>query len=262
VRALPSGPPELRTLAARFNRMAEQIERQREERLALLVRAGDHLREPLEALRRLADPVPVTDEVALRKRLAREVARLERMLDELVDAVRIEDGGAVLTPTEVDARALAAEAVELIGERSGEHEIELRAAADPLWVSVDVTRVGQVLNNLLSRAVSRMPAGGRVQVLVEAQEGQALIALRADATGPALRLEPLFNAMHRIDRSMRAVPGSLYGLEVARKIVEWHGGTVQVLEETSRAFALDLRLPICRAAPQPADQRRPAAPPP
>jgi signal transduction histidine kinase len=118
------------------------------------------------------------------------------------------------------------------------------AAAGPA-LSVDADKLSQAVINLLSNALKFTPAGGAVDVRVEASPAGAHIGV-AD-TGPGIEPDDLprvFERLYRSDSSRsRSTGGAGIGLSIAKAIVEAHGGTIAAASEPGRGAEFRISLP-------------------
>lgn len=155
------------------------------------------------------------------------VARMARMLDDLLDITSIEAGHLAVVRTAGDANALAREIVAAFAPIAAAKGITLEAGVDtsPLVVELDHERVLQVLANLVSNAVRFTPPNGTILVSVAAaSDGEACFAVSDTGIGiPAEQLEAVFERFRQLSRDRR---GLGLGLHIAKCIVETHGGRI------------------------------------
>src|SRR5262245_31372327 len=173
-RAPLQGPEELRSIATQFNEMADAIAKQRENQFAFLAGIAHDLRNPISTLnmsaRLLSPDEQLPPEERLRTVLSiieRQIDRLNRMIDDLLDATRIEAGQLELRFEKMDARAIVRDVFELFETSSAKHELWLEVPSDEVPVQCDPLRMEQVLTNLVSNAVKYSPGGGRVVMALE-----------------------------------------------------------------------------------------------
>ncbi len=126
-----------------------------------------------------------------------------------------------------------------------------------------MTRLTQVVANLLNNAAKYTPAGGRITLTTRRDGEQAVIAVADTGIGiPVDRLPDVFEMFAQVDRSSSRSQGGLgIGLALVKRLVEMHGGTVGVASEgPGRGSRFEVRLPAeVEAAPPRADAgRRPA----
>jgi signal transduction histidine kinase len=243
------GPAELRDIAAQFNEMAGALARERENRLGFLAGVAHDLRNPLNALRitthRLrADgpPVPVEQASHMLDLVARQVARLDRMVEDLLDTARIEAGKLDLQLEAHDTREVVKESVELYRLISRDHELRLMVPEAPVSVLCDPYRMAQVVNNLLSNAIKYSPHGGTVDVRVDRDRDAVLISVSDEGVGiHPDDMRRIFDPFQR--GSTTDVPGVGLGLSVARRIAQAHGGAIRVESRQGAGTTFELRLP-------------------
>ncbi|WP_225408337.1 HAMP domain-containing sensor histidine kinase [Stigmatella hybrida] len=246
------GPQELREIAHEFNQMAERLQRQREVQLSFVAGVAHDLRNPLSALKLGASTMrphqPLPPEEKLRERFAlitRQVERLERMVEDLLDTARIEAGRLELRLESQDLRGLVHEAVALHQGLSPAHELVAELPEAPVSVRCDPTRISQVLNNLLSNAIKYSPEGGQVHVALSTTAGEARVAVRDSGVGiPATERESIFEPFRRSTRNRDTIPGVGLGLSVARRILEAHGGHIEVESTPGVGSTFRFRLPL------------------
>jgi PAS domain S-box-containing protein len=208
--------------------------RRKDEFLAML---AHELRNPLAPLRnslhilqlRGGDPA-VVDRV--REMMDRQVTHLGRLVDDLLDVSRITSGKVQLRKERLDLVGIVRQAVHDHRAAFEKKQVTLTAsaAASPLWVSGDPTRLAQVLDNLLANALKFTGPGGEVQVSVAADRaGRAVLAVRDSGAG----LEPemlarLFEPFSQADRTLDRSQGGLgLGLAIVKGLTELHGGNVR-----------------------------------
>ncbi|MCU1281390.1 MAG: Chemotaxis protein methyltransferase CheR [bacterium] len=254
-RAAERGPAEFQATARKFNQMVDHMVQQEEQRLAFLAGVAHDLRNPLAAMRmatHLLSAVPLPSEDKVRNTLAlldRQVTRLDRMVADFLDASRIESGHLELRLANHDLRPLAEEAVELYASSSYSHQLTLRSPDEEVTVRCDPTRVEQVLNNLISNAIKYSPAGGPVIVTVARDGGFASIDVADRGIGIAQdELEEVFSPFCRTGASRETIPGVGLGLWVSRRIVEAHGGALEVLSKLGVGSTFRVRLPLAPRA--------------
>jgi signal transduction histidine kinase len=248
-RALETGPTELREVARTFNEMASSLARQQEDQLTFLAGVAHDLRNPLSALKMSAALVAPGREVSperIEKMLAlvrRQVARLDRMVGDLLDATRIEAGKLELQLEERDARELARAVVELYQAAGSGHELSLSLPESPVPLRCDGARIEQVLNNLVSNALKYSPDGTRVEVTVVQRGEEVLFSVSDQGIGiSAEEQRHLFTPFQRASEARERASGAGLGLSVARRIVEAHGGSIEVDSQPGKGSVFSIRL--------------------
>jgi signal transduction histidine kinase len=251
-RAERLGAKELRETADRFNEMAAALERERKNQLASLASVAHDLRNPLAALRTSLALVDVGGAAGqperVRKALeisTRQVETLERMVGDLMDEACIEAGQLELQLSRHDARTLVRDAVELCA-RGTSRSVSLCTCDGEIEIVCDPVRISQVLNNLIGNAMKYSPASGTIDVAVEREESGASVAVTDCGVGiPAEELGRLFEPFHRASNVRKIAPGVGLGLSVAKRVVERHGGRIEVRSEPGRGSTFRVFLPSC-----------------
>ena len=256
-RAPQGGPAELREMANTFNEMADSLARQQEQQLTFVAGVAHDLRNPLSALKMsmaLVTSGRTVTEERLQKTLGmvrRQVSRLDRMVGDLLDSTRLEAGRFELSLEPRDARELASSVVELYQSGGDSHALVLQLPETPVMLRCDVTRVEQVLHNLVSNALKYSPDDSPVEVSVrlEGQEGVLSVTDQGIGISPE-DLDHLFKPFGRTGQARKTAPGVGLGLSVARRIVEAHGGRIEVESHPGEGSTFRVRLPLFHAASQ------------
>ncbi len=177
--------------------------------------------------------------------MQRATNRLERMIADLMDTARLEQGIFTLTPTVVDLAALARETAATLQTEG--NEIVVRAPA-ALAAEVDPDRVRQVLENLLENARRHSPKGVAVilEVGTEVHEDGNWAVVTVRDFGPGIAPELLPNIFARFAAG-RGTKGLGLGLYLARGIAEAHGGTLTVSSSPGAGATFRLALPLPKA---------------
>jgi signal transduction histidine kinase len=181
--------------------------------------------------------------VAITARCAQQLAGL---VDNLLDASRIEAGQLSVDPTEVDLESAIAPVLELVGAGAPKHSLVAAVAADARWVHADPDRLRQILTNLVGNAVKYSPAGGQVLVAARSAAGGAIeLSVSDQGLGiPADELDRIFDPYQRVNAvANRRIKGTGLGLYIVRHLVELHGGTIRVESVVGRGSTFIVSLP-------------------
>jgi PAS domain S-box-containing protein len=252
---------EIRRLAAEQEAAraeAEQANRAKDDFLAVL---SHELRTPLTAMLGWIGMLRSGRLPADRARYALEVidrnTRMQaQLINDLLDVSRIVAGKMAVDRTPVD---LAAVVVRAAGSAQREAEakgIDLVSSITPSAGPVmgDVTRLEQIVTNLLGNALKFTPAEGRVDVRLDVHDGGA--RLRVSDTGPGIAADVLPHVFDRFRQaegsSRRRHEGLGLGLAIVRHLVEAHGGAVRAEsagEGLGATFTVELPIVTAVAAP-------------
>lgn len=229
VRAPVEGPPEVRSLASRFNQMVGRLGDLVRSQEAFVADASHQLRTPLAALRlRLENLEPNVDEVgrgSLEGAIG-ELDRLNRLVDGLLVLARADSGSA--TAEHVDLGALVHERVELWSALAAEHDVRVVAAVDgPAVVQATPGRLDQVLDNLIENALAASPSNGTITVSAAPAAGAVELRVRDD--GPGMTDDDRARAFDRFWRAERTpTEGTGLGLAIVRRLVQSDGGSIEL----------------------------------
>lgn len=256
----------------RRHREIEKANRRKDEFLAVL---AHELRNPLAPIRNAVQVLHWMPELASPVRqavdiIARQSATLARLIDDLIDINRLNQGKITLQKSPLGLKAVIGSAVEaaqpFLQER--QHALELDLPPNELYVEGDHVRLTQIVMNLLSNAAKFTPPGGRVRVVLRQQQGAAgevRAVIRVVDTGigiPAHLLHKIFEPYAQVGEYSHVLAGGLgLGLTVARRLVELHGGSITAHSEgTGQGSEFVVELPVSRALAMPAAAEEAAQP--
>ncbi len=244
-RAKVQGPGDVRDLARAFNRMAERLQTNEEQRRNLLADVAHELRTPLSVIRGrvegMADGLyePGGGDLAL---IGAETTVMARLLDDLQLLSNAEAGALRLHRERLEPGELVETAEAAHRAEAAERGVALRTevAPDMRTLDVDRVRIGEVLANLVSNALRHTPAGGTVTV--GAARDEAGMAFRVTDTGEGIPADELAHVFDRFTRSPES-RGSGLGLAIAKSLVQTHGGTISAESEPGRGTTIRFVLP-------------------
>jgi len=174
-----------------------------------------------------------------------------QLVGDLLFLAQIEAGKLALELGDVDLDEIVAESVEAAKPMADEKGIRLESSVERLPSMIgDRSRLGQVLDNLVSNALKFTPECGSVSIRASAVDGTAVLEVRDDGIGIAPEdQELLFDRFFRsTEATERAIPGTGLGLTIAKAIVERHEGTIEVESVAGKGTTMRVRLPV--RAPQ------------
>jgi PAS domain S-box-containing protein len=224
---------------------------QKSEFLAML---GHELRNPLAAIKggmRLMQSEKARPEskAAAMPIVADQVLHMERLIDDVLDLARIEQGKLQIRLERIVLQETVERAVEMVKElaRAKGSAVAYRMPSEPIRLEADAVRLTQVLVNLLTNALKFSPDGSTVDVDLERDPCQAVLRVRDQGFGIAPDLLPrIFESFVQSKRSLQIPEGGLgLGLSVARQLVELHGGTIEALSQgEGHGSEFVIRLPV------------------
>lgn len=239
---------ELQQIGGAFNSLANLLREQRDRQATSIAAIAHDLRTPLNALR-LATHVADADQTPQVTRHAfdvvrRQTERLERMVSDLLDSAYIEAGQMELRLHPCDLRAPVTNAFDLYVAASPEHRLRLTTPPGPVVVTCDRLRIEQVVTNLLSNAIKYSPPGSSVEVELRIDRAEYVLTVADEGVGiPAAALPHLFQPFQRAKAHRDEIPGSGLGLSISRRIIEAHGGHLDVFSVEGRGSIFRVSLP-------------------
>ena len=228
----------------------EHADRQKNEFLSML---AHELRNPLAPIRTGVDVLRMQGDeqpevVWARDMIERQTTQLVRLVDDLLDVSRITGGKIRLEMERIDVAAIVATAVEtsrpLIDEAG--HELTVSMPDETLWVKCDRVRLSQVLSNLLNNAAKYTRGGGSIHLSVERDGSECVFRVRDNGIGiPREMLSKVFDLFTQVERSLDRSRGGLgVGLTLARRLIEMHGGRIDVASDgPGQGSEFTVRLP-------------------
>ncbi|MEO7732205.1 MAG: ATP-binding protein [Kofleriaceae bacterium] len=238
------GRDEIARLATSFNQMADAVTAQEALRRRMVGDVAHELRTPLTNLRceleAIQDGLAAPDPARVAS-LHEEVLHLQRLVDDLQDLAVAEAGALKLALARID---LGATVARIVG-----------AAADVAWddgivVDADVTRLRQIVDNVVANALRHSPDGARVRVRVARAGADATVAVIDRGPGiPAADLERIFERFYRVDAARgRAEGGSGLGLAIVRRLVELHHGRVWADRGADGGATITFAIPLASSS--------------
>jgi signal transduction histidine kinase len=262
-----TGPGEVGDLTRSFNDMTERLEernaqlaeqnarlRESERLKAELISIVSHeLRTPLASVLGFTSLLLQRDfeDVERRRYLGiidAQSRRLAELLNDFLDAQRVEEGRLEMSFEPLDLASLLREQAQLFAGQSKAHEIRLDLDNEPFLIVGDRDRLGQVLANLLSNAIKYSPDGGVIELSGERENGVVRVQVRDEGRGiPRAEQPRIFTKFFRGDAGASGIGGTGLGLALAREIVEAHGGHIGFRSEAGAGSTFWFEVPMDRS---------------
>jgi signal transduction histidine kinase len=242
------------TIAHQCLRVVSNLRDQDARKDEFLATLSHELRTPLSAMRnglqllRLSNNDPAML-LHARSILDRQVQQMVRLVDDLLDVSRINSNRLELRKEWVELATVIKNAVETSRPaiEAAHHELTVTLPALPVLLDADPVRLAQALSNLLNNAAKYTEAGGRISLSAVQEGDRAVISVRDSGIGiPAETLPHVFRMFVQARQSVARSQGGLgIGLSVVRRLVEMHGGSVEVRSEgPGKGSEFIVRLPI------------------
>ena len=237
-----------------------ELDRQRADFLTV---AAHELRTPLTPLsmylqsieRRISRGQTIGRDLITKAR--RQVERLGRLVEDLLDISRLESRRLRVGATDVELNDLVDDVVADTRAQTRNHEVVFHRTGSPLVVQGDRERLEQVLVNLLQNAIKYSPHGGQIRVSMERFASEVSISVQDRGIGiPAEEQPRLFQRFFRAGNATTRNYGGLgIGLFVSHEIVRRHGGRFEVQSEAGQGSTFTFYLPLSPSALEPPDVR-------
>jgi len=241
---------ELSELAQVLNAMLDRLDDAFAKQQQFTADASHELRTPLaiwmsQAELTLSRSRSETEYRAALETCLRSGARMKRLIEDLLQMARGDQGRELLERQPTDLQDLAKQSVDSFLPLAQKQQVRLELAGSSAIASIDRDGMRQVLDNLLSNAIQYNQAGGSVTVTsgIEGPWAQWLVS----DTGPGIaeeHLPHLFDRFYRTDPSRsRQVGGSGLGLAICRQWVEAHGGSIEPTSRVGEGTTMRVRIP-------------------
>jgi len=174
-----------------------------------------------------------------------ETDHLASLIDDLLDASRLQANAMSIAMDDVDITSLAQRVVQRFATQSDRHEIRLNFPESTPVLSGDENRLTQAMNNLLSNAVKYSPDGGTISVSGSVRPDEFVICVHDEGPGIAIQDVPrIFDLFYRSVDASRKVQGAGLGLYLTKSVIEAHGGRIWVNEKIDKGACICFALPI------------------
>jgi two-component system phosphate regulon sensor histidine kinase PhoR len=243
LRALPLASEEIAAVAIFID--VTRLERLESIRRNFISDFSHEVRTPLAGLRSAVDTHEHVEQLTepearqLRRIMTRQLARLERLVDDLAELSRIESGELTMARQRIDLRKLVDDLCEDFAERA-----KFAVTGESVFVRADPLRIQQALSNLIDNAIKY---GGGKPIEIEVAERGTAAEVRVRDRGEGIdenEREKIFHRFYRIDKSRsQETGGTGLGLAIAKHIVLQHHGTIEVESAPGEGTTFIVRLP-------------------
>ncbi|WP_176060893.1 PAS domain S-box protein [Paraburkholderia sp. BCC1876] len=250
-------------------RQREELERSGDRMRTFLATLAHELRNPLAPVRNALGVMQLETGVSptlarSRDLIDRQVTHLTRLVDDLLDVGRIMSDKVELRVTDVDLAEVVARGIEAARPFTDAHEqrVVVHLPRDPVVVRGDMTRLVQVLQNLLHNASKFSPVGSSVDVQGRIEHRMAVLEVRDQGCGiPVRSLDRIFELFAQEKDGQTVGAGGLgIGLTLCKSLVEMHGGSILATSEgVGCGSSFTVSLPLAAAPSTTADDAPNAA---
>jgi signal transduction histidine kinase len=249
---------EVGQLASSFNFMVDQLENWEGSRQEFLANVSHELRSPLTTLRGFI--IAMNDRIIPEEKYSHylqlcdfEVQRLQRLVSDLLDLARIQNGVDSFRLQPVKIRERLEAVLELLKNPIEQHGLGLQVIVpalefDPIWVYLDPDRFAQIVQNLIYNAIQFTPPGGSITIALDVNESEAVLYIRDTGVGmPTEELSRIWDRFYKADesRTMRTDggTGTGLGLTIVKHLINGMHGTIEVRSRVGEGTEFRLVFP-------------------
>jgi len=173
-----------------------------------------------------------------------EADRLSQLIENLLDATRLQAGGVTLKKSEVDLPAMATRLSKRFQTQTKKHAIKTNFPKDFPLVFADESRIEQVVSNLISNSLKYSDTG-EICVSGETRKSIVMVCVSDEGQGIAPQDMPyVFDRFYRSSDALRNKKGAGLGLYLAKAIIEAHQGRIWIDSEHQHGAKICFSLPL------------------
>jgi len=211
--------------------------------------ASHELKTPVTGLRGYLEIVDMymsegdNNKVFIKKALY-QIAKLVRLVEDLLNVAKIESGKLPLSCTHFDIIQLVTDVIELMQFSTNTHKIVLETEYPQLEVYADKNRIEQVLINLISNAIKYSYKADLVKIRITTSGNDPIVSVQDFGVGiEQTQHEQIFSRFYRINDTKNSIPGLGIGLFISKEIIERHNGKLWMESEPGKGSTFSFQLP-------------------
>ena len=213
------------------------VERLEELRREFIADFSHEVRTPLAALKSAVETfefdrglLTEEQESQLRRIMARQLARLERLAQDLSELSHIEAGDLSLERAEIDLRRLIEDLCEDFRDRASQKQLQFVVTGERVRIHGDAMRLQQAFANLLDNAIKYGGEGTSIDIDVSSTSDRGIVRITDHGEGiPREERDRIFRRFYRIDKSRsQEIAGSGLGLAITKHLILQHRGNIEV----------------------------------
>ena len=249
---LPHRNDEIGQLSESFIDLTDELQKRIQATASFAADVAHEIKNPLSSLRSASETFSRAKTAAQKKQLLgvilQDVQRLDRLITDISQASRVDHEIIGQDLVLVDFATLIKNFVHLRNQTYSKHKLHFNMPASPLMVRVNESRIVQVLDNVLSNAISFSPKRCSVKFILHRQESNNSVVLDIIDAGPGIpqtKLETVFERFYSerpVDEGFGEHSG--LGLSIARQIVSAHNGQLTAHNQPEGGACFRLVLPM------------------
>ncbi len=254
-RVIKRSNDEVGELCDAINNMAEELGENERMKNEFISSISHELRTPLTAIKGWAETLESSsnnEEIAQKglNIIVSEADRLSAMVEELLDFSRFQRVGSTLNRENLDIIAIVADVVLMFGDKAKREGKVLNWSEfnQQVVISVDQSRIKQVLINVIDNALKYTETGGTINVsaFLQKLEEQQYVVIKISDNGCGIKEEDLDKVKTKFFKANYTKRGSGIGLAVADEIVRFHGGKLNIESVENKGTSVEIMLPILK----------------
>jgi signal transduction histidine kinase len=177
--------------------------------------------------------------------MTRQLARLERLAQDLSELSHIEAGDLSLERAEIDLRRLVEDLCEDFRDRAAQKQLRFLVSGEGARVHGDAMRIQQAISNLLDNAIKYGGEGTSIDIEVTAGPDSGIVRITDHGEGiPPEERDRIFHRFYRIDKSRsQEIAGTGLGLAITKHLILQHRGNIEVESEPGSGATFVVTLP-------------------
>jgi PAS domain S-box-containing protein len=180
-------------------------------------------------------------------KVTKQVSRLSAIISDLLDISKIQAGKFDLTKSKIDLNTLIRDSVETAKHQADSHVIECHLPDACIMLNVDVTKMAQVIVNVVSNAIKYSPPSSKIVVKAQKLGDDVRMSIKDEGIGIAKEeLEKIFIQFYRVPSGDRKTDGLGLGLYLSKEFVEAHHGVIWAESEVGKGTTMHIALPAAR----------------
>ena len=224
-------------LEQRVEERTAQLEKVSRQKSKILSMVSHDLKTPLAAVGRFAEILDKDDQLSLKHKeivsyIAESIQQMRIMVNDILYRAQIEAGKVNVRPVEIDVLPFVSKLMPTIQTLAEERMIDVQVEIQPdLTLLADPVLLRQILLNLLSNAVKYNKRQGNIWLKAQEDKDGHHVVITVQDTGigiPSDKLPLLFTEFYRIEAGLNTVEGTGLGLSSTKKLIELHGGQIEV----------------------------------
>lgn len=247
------GYTETKILAESFNKMLDKMQKLDSSRQEFVSNVSHELKTPITSIKVLADSLNGQDEVPVElykefmSDIVEEIDRENKIINDLLELVRLDRTNAVLNITTVNVNQLLELILRRLKPIAGKKNIELIFESfRPVSAEIDETKLTLAISNLVENAIKYNIENGWVKVSLNSDHQFFYVKIEDSGIGiPEEAQEKIFERFYRVDKARsRETGGTGLGLSIVKNIVVMHKGSIKLYSKEDEGTTFTIRIPL------------------